>query len=196
MTAEIRAFEYALGLFSVLIGLAVADVATSFHRLVRGKAPVVWDPLALLAAFYALCMSIGMWFEVWSVRSVSEARHYFFYLSMVANFFVLFLISAASLPDDPKEDHDLRAYYERNRRYFWLLIALFQAAYIGHGIYFVHSIFTRIPLGIRVQFVSQWLLLFIVPLALAYVRRRSLHFVGFAILFAVQAWHYAPYAIN
>ena len=60
MTPEIRAFEYALGLFSVLIGLAVADIATSFHRLIRHKQAVNWDPLAMLAALYALCMAICM----------------------------------------------------------------------------------------------------------------------------------------
>ena len=42
MTPEMRAFEYALGLFSVLIGLAIADIATSFHRLIRSRAGVTW----------------------------------------------------------------------------------------------------------------------------------------------------------
>jgi hypothetical protein len=35
VTPEIRAFEYATGLFAALIGLAVVDLATSFHRLLR-----------------------------------------------------------------------------------------------------------------------------------------------------------------
>jgi len=196
MTPEIRAFEYALGLFSVLIGLAVADIAASFHRLARGKAPVVWDPLALLAALYALCMAVGMWFDLWGVRSVSEARQFFFYLSIIASLFVLFLIAAASLPDDPEEDGDLRAYYERNRRYFWLLVALFQAGYNAHGIYFLHSIFSRMPLALRIQVVSQWTLLLLIPLVLAQVKSRAVHYLGFGLLIAVQAWHYAPYAIN
>ncbi len=196
MTPEIRAFEYALGLFSVLIGLAVADIAASVHRLARSKTPVAWDPLGPFAALYALCMAVGMWFDLWGVRNVSEARHYFFYLFMVANLFVLFLIAAASLPDDPREDGDLRAYYERNRRYFWLLVALFQAGYIGLGIYFVHSIFSRMPPALQVQISSQWILLLVVPLALAHVKSRTAHYLGFALLIAVQAWHYAPYTIN
>ena len=62
MTPEMHAFEHSLGLFAVLIGLAVADVANSFHRLMRSRFPVTWDPLTLLAAFYALCMAVGMWF--------------------------------------------------------------------------------------------------------------------------------------
>ncbi len=195
MTPEIRAFEYALGLFSVLIGLAVADIAASAHRLARTRLPVTWDPLALMAAFYALVMAIGMWFEIWAVRNVSQTRHFFFYFSMVASLFVLFLIAAASLPDDPAVDGDLRAYYERNRRYFWFLVALFQAGYIAHGMYFVGGMIGRLPNAMTAQFLSHWAMLLVIPLVLANVRSRSVHYAGLAVLITVQAWHYAHYAI-
>jgi hypothetical protein len=39
MTPEIRAFEYAVGIFAVLIGLAIADIATSFQRADRRGEP-------------------------------------------------------------------------------------------------------------------------------------------------------------
>ena len=94
MTSEMRAFEYAQGIFAVLIGLAVADIATGFHRLMRSKAAVVWDPLALAAAIYALFMAVCMWFDIWGVRNFEATRHFLFYLSMVATFFLLFLIAA------------------------------------------------------------------------------------------------------
>jgi hypothetical protein len=100
MPAETRAFEYALGMFAVLIGLAVADIAASFHRLLRHKAQVRWDPLALLAACYALCMAVYMWFDIWGVRHFGITRHFLFYLGLVAELFVLYLIAAASLPDE------------------------------------------------------------------------------------------------
>ena len=196
MTPEIRAFEYALGLYSVLIGLAVADIAASFHRLARRKEPIVWDPLALLAAFYALWLAVGMWFDLWGVRNVSEARHFFFYLAMVANLFVLFLIAAASLPDDPAGDCDLRAFYAFNRRYFWLLVALFQTFYIVFGAYFVGSMLSRMPRASAALIVGTWVLLLVTPLTLAGLRSRTAHYLGLALLFAVQAWHYAPYTIN
>ncbi len=196
MTPEIRAFEFALGLFSVLIGLAVADIAASFHRLARGKARVVWDPLTLLAAGYALWLAVGMWFDLWGVRGVAESRHFFFYLVMIANMFVLFLIAAASLPDDPVADGDLRVYYARNKRYFWLLVALFQASYIAFGLYFAGSMLARLPRPAAALLLSGWILLFAVPLMLATLSSRTVHYLGVALLFAVQAWHYAPYAIN
>jgi hypothetical protein len=196
MTPEIRAFEYALGLFAVLIGLAVADVATSFHRLVRGRAPVVWDPLALLAALFALCMAIGMWFDLWGVRHFSATRRFFFYLSMVAEFFVLFLIAAASLPDEAREGADLREHYARNRRYFWLLVALFQLSYLGNGLFFVGSMLPRLPLAEKLWTVNNFCVPLIISLVLALVRSRAVHYVGLALLFVSFAAHYAPYQIN
>lgn len=196
MTPEIRAFEYALGLFSVLIGLAIADIATSFHRLMRSRATVSWDPLALLAALYALLIAIGMWFDLWGVRNVAAARHFFFYLIMVALLFIVFLIAAASLPDDAESGHDLAEFYSRNHRYFWLLIALFQVGYILLGIYFAGGILSRAPPYYRYAFAGQMSLGLLVPLALVLFERRALHYGGLALLFAAAAWHYAPYAIN
>jgi hypothetical protein len=76
MPPEVRAFEYATGLFAVLIGLAVVDIATSFHRLLNSEKPVRWDPLALMAAFYALCLVVAMWFDLWGVRNFGATRHF------------------------------------------------------------------------------------------------------------------------
>src|SRR5215475_8817421 len=192
MTPEMRAFEYALGLFSVLIGLAIADIATSFHRLMRSRTPVNWYPLAMLAALYALLIAIGMWFDLWGVRNVAAARHFFFYLIMVAELFIVFLIAAASLPDDAESGHDLPQFYSRNHRYFWLLIVLFQVGYILLGIYFAGGVLSRAPPYYRYAFAAQMAVALLVPLALALFERRALHYLGLALLFATAAWHYAP----
>jgi len=196
MTPEMRAFEYALGLFSVLIGLAIADIATSFHRLARSRQAVVWDPLTLLAALYALLTAIGMWFDLWGVRNVAGARHFFFYLLMVADLFLVFLIAASSLPDDAESGRDLREFYSRNRRYFWTLITLFQLSYILLGFYFAGGLLSHAPAYYRFAFITQMSLLFLVPAALVLFKSRALHYIGLAVLFATQAWHYAPYSIN
>jgi hypothetical protein len=196
MTPEMRAFEYALGLFSVLIGLAIADIASSFHRLMRGRQAVIWDPLTLLAALYALLIAIGMWFDLWGVRNVAAARHFFFYLIMVADLFIVFLIAAASLPDDPESARDLREFYARNRRYFWTLIMLFQAGYILLGIYFAGGLLSRAPAYYRYAFATQMSVQILVPLSLVLFPSRVLHYCGVALLFLTAAWHYAPYSIN
>jgi uncharacterized membrane protein len=196
VTPEIRAFEFALGLFSVLIGLSIADVATSLHRLIRKHAMVRWDPLTLLAALFALLMTIGMWFDLWGIRNATSVRSFFFYLALVAAFFVLFLIAASSLPDEAAGPVDLRAYYDGNRRYFWVLVTLFQIIYVAFGFHFIAGIIDHLPGSMLVVVLVQWGLLILVPVTLTLVRARPIHYVGLILLFAVDLWHYSRYSIN
>jgi hypothetical protein len=196
MTPEIRAFEYSLGLFAVLIGLAVADIATSFHRLLRHRATVNWDPLALLAALYALLMAICMWFDVWGVRNFAATRHFLFYLSMIASLFVLFLIAAASLPDEAGGTRDLRQYYAENRRYFWFLVALFQLIYVAQGLYFVGGELGSLPTSVSALLLGQMIAPLALALALWATPSRLAHYVIVGLLYAVLLVHYWRMSIN
>jgi hypothetical protein len=192
ITLEARAFEYALGLSTVIIGLAFADIATSFHRLVRHRDTVTWDPLTLFAALYALWMCVSLWFSQWRTRDLAETRHFFFYLSLLAEYFLLYLIAATSLPDEPGDDNDLRAYYEGNRRYFWSLIVIFQLSYAGTGIYFyTHDFVPHWP-HIAMGFVVP----LAVPVVLLLVRSRAVQYVGLAALFVVTGIDRASLVIN
>ena len=197
MTPEIRAFEYSLGLFAVLIGLAVADVANSFHRLMRSRFPVVWDPLALLAAGYALCLAVGMWFDLWGVRQFAATRHFFFYLWMIAAMFVLFLIAAAALPDEVHARCDLTEHYASTRRYFWTLVALFQLAYLVLGLYFIGlANLERLRGTMLLLLFNDMALPALIAVVLSRTVSRALHYLGIALLLASLALHYGPYQIN
>jgi hypothetical protein len=196
MTPEVRAFEYALGIFSVLIGLAVADVAASFHRLLRHRSSVRWDPLVVLAAGYALCMAVYMWFDIWGVRNFAATRHFLFYVGLVVQLFVLFLVAAASLPDDADGSTDLREYYAGNSRYFWSLITLFQAGYFAFGVYFVGGEPAGIPFWINALMWTLMTAPLVIALALCIWRSRTLHYIGLASLYAVMWLHYGAAQIN
>ncbi len=196
MTPEIRAFEYATGLFAVLIGLAVADIATSFHRLLRVKSAVRWDSLALLAAAYTLCQVVAMWFDLWGVRHFGTIRYFFFYLSLIAEFFVLFLLAATSLPDEPREGVDLREYYSGNRRYFWTLVTLFQAIYVADGFYFSRGETGRYPLRELVTANVIMCAPLVISVALLCVRNRFAHYIGIVLLLIIMGLHYGPASIN
>ena len=196
MTPEIRAFEYATGLFAVLIGLAVVDLATSFHRLLRSSTRVRWDPLALMAALYALCLVVAMWFDLWGVRHFDATRGFFFYLSFIAEFLVLFLVAAASLPDQPAEGTDLREYYEHTRRYLWTLLVIFQALYVADGVYFSRGESARIPHWALVLLNVLMLLPLVISVVLMLAKSRAVHYVGLSLLFVVLVLHYAPASIN
>lgn len=193
---EATAFEYAMGLFSVLIGLAVVDVATSFHRLARVRTAMKWDPLTLIVALYTLCTAVYMWFDLWGVRHFAAARRFFVYLSLVALFFVLYLAAAASLPDEATTD--LRAYYEGNRRYFWTLMTVFQVGYTAFGFYLFLT--ANESSGNDFQPDRPWIaaallilmsLPTIVSAGLIFLKSRSSHYTGVAMLFALMLIHYA-----
>ncbi len=51
---RISSFEYITALVSVVVGLAIADMATSLHRLLRNRRRVRWDWVAPLAAVVIL----------------------------------------------------------------------------------------------------------------------------------------------
>ena len=196
MTPEIRAFEYATGLFAVLIGLAVVDLATSFHRLLRSSAPVRWDPLALMAALYALCLVVAMWFDLWGVRHFDATRGFLFYLTFIAEFLVLFLVAAASLPDQPAEGADLREYYARTRRYLWTLLVIFQALYVADGLYFSRGESSRMARWMLVLLNVLMFLPLVISVALMLAKSRLIHYVGLSLLFVVLLLHYGPASIN
>jgi hypothetical protein len=185
-----------MGLFSVLIGLAVADVASSFHRLARSVPRPRWDVLTLATAGYALCMAVYMWFEIWGVRHFGATRHFLFYLALVAELFVLFLLAAASLPDAESAAVDLRAYYAANRRYFWSLVALFQLGYFAFGVYFVSSELGRLPPLERALLWAQMPAPFVIAVTLVIVKSRPAHYIGVALLYALMIWKYGSAQIN
>lgn len=196
MSPETRAFEYALGLYSVLVGLAVADIANSLHRLLRHRQDVRWDARVLLATGFALLVAIGMWFDLWGVRNVASTRHFFFYLLIVALLFLVFLIAAASLPDEHAGAVDLREFYDGNRSYFWTLVTLFEVTYFLMGYYFSGSLLPPGSAYMRFTYGTHMALLTLLPLALTRVRIRAFHYLGLVLLYLALAWHYSWYSIG
>jgi hypothetical protein len=196
MPTDTPAFEYAMGLFSVLIGLAVIDVATSAHRLLRHRREVLWDPLTIASAIYALCTAVYMWFDIWGVRHFSATRHFPFYLGLVAQFFVLFLAAAASLPDEAEKSLDLRLYYHKNRTYFWSLLALFQLGYTAFGLYFEAHDIRRAPVSLAILLVSIMSAPTVISGGLIVLKSRTLHYIGIGLLFGIMVFHYAAAQIN
>ncbi len=119
-------FEYILPLVSVIVGLAIADLAVSFNRLLRARKRVTWDWLALLAAFAALLSVLDMW---WMFYGVQESTFYYTltgFLPLAFQLILLFLINAAALPDDvPKVGMNLKQFYVGNSNYLWGLFTVY-----------------------------------------------------------------------
>jgi hypothetical protein len=115
-------------LVAVIIGLAIADMATSLHKLLRNRRRVRWDWVAPLAALVILVELLNLW---WSWRGFQGNRMVDLapYLAVLV---LLFLTAAATLPDEvPEEGIDLGAYFDENRSYFWFLYATYITIWIG-----------------------------------------------------------------
>ena len=161
-------FEYALGLFSVLMALALGDIAMNVHKLIRHCRTVRWDGRVVLSTLLVVVVIVRMWFALWSIRQVGMVLVFPFYLSLFVELMILFLLGASCLPDEPLADCDLANFYERNQRSLWMIFAAFQLSYFLHWLYFG---------GVQAP-PSRWFAVltpFAIYLLLAFVRNRWLH---------------------
>lgn len=131
-----NAAEYVSVLVSIVIGLALADILTSVHKLFRGGRRVKWDWAAPLAAALVVMLLMMMWWSLYPAPAAAGQAATPFTIGRFLPQFVLlvllFLLAAGALPDDvPVEGVDLRAYYERNAAYFWSLFAATMAWVMG-----------------------------------------------------------------
>lgn len=130
---RVTTFEYILPLVAIVVGLGLANLLTSLHRLISARREIRWDWLPL--AWTALCFLIVLqfWWDLyldgWSDAFGSYAVFLLFFVRVV----VLYLALSAVLPDRPMEGLDLREYHERNTRYLFGLgsayILLSQASF-------------------------------------------------------------------
>jgi hypothetical protein len=130
-----RPFEYGLGLITILISLALADMVMCFHRLLRAGPRVTWDGRVLVAAALVVLEIVRSWYAEWTVRDLAQAEIFHVFFVQFLSVIVLVLLAASSLPDEVGEHCDLSAFYESNRRYFWGLFALDQLFYALLGLF-------------------------------------------------------------
>jgi hypothetical protein len=124
----LNSFEYITVLVSIVVGLAIADLATSAHRLLRAGGRVRWDWIAPTAALLMLLELFNLWWK-WhgfTGTTLGQVVPYF------ATLLLLFLSASAALPDEvPAEGLDLREFFHENRRYFWSVYTAYVASWIG-----------------------------------------------------------------
>ena len=90
-------FEYALGLISILMSLALTDVVMSFHRLLRRRDTVKWDGRVLVAAALVILEVIRIWFAQRTLRDAEVALGFPVYLFLFTHILLLVLTAAACL---------------------------------------------------------------------------------------------------
>jgi len=165
------------------LSLALGDVALSFHKIMRNRRSVRWDGRVIVATILVLLTIMRMWFEIWNVRYVGSILSFPFYVSLFAEFMLLFLIAAASLPDEHAAELPMADFYEENRGYFWTLFAIFQGMFAGNWIYFSGG---KYELEESVAVLGP----LIIYGALAFVRRKWLDYAAPLALIIYYFWEY------
>lgn len=177
------AFDYLLSFVSILIGLAVADLALSLHRILRARRCIRWDWLPLAASVLVLLLILQFWWSFYLIGRTEIWSSYGAFLVLTASLISMFLLASAALPDEvPREGMSLRVYYEENRAYFWMLFALFIV---------LSTITNALPSAGRASFASiaafslPNILLAGILSSLAIIRSRRYHAVLLLFLFVV-----------
>lgn len=176
------AADYVATFVSIVLGLALADLATSLHKLLRAGRRVKWDYLAPLAALGTVLAVVAGWWELYDAFPGKVSMSTF--LPFLVSLMLLFLLAAAALPDEvPAEGIDLRAYYLGHRTYFWGLFTLFLLSTV------IADILSPTSPGWRtVLFEARWKLPF-VPTAglLMWTRQPLAHAAALFAMLAVGA---------
>ena len=178
-------FEYLLALVSILVGLAVADLATSLHYLLRARNRVTWDWLTPASALLVVLLVLNFWWGFYRIGRVEIWTRYWAFLVLASLLVSMFLLASAALPDGvPEEGLDLRAYYEENQRYFWILFAVFTG--LASLMYFLAAA-QRAGIGRWAVTALPNVLFTALFLSLAFIRKRGYHMVLVPLLLAFLA---------
>jgi hypothetical protein len=178
-------FEYLLLFAAIVLGLAIADLAMSIHRLLAAGTRVKWDWLAPLAALVAFLKIVTQWWSWFDVGRIANGLTFEMFLVVLIASILLFLLTAAALPDDFGERSvDLRAYYASVSRRFWLLFAAHWTLITGV------TFWAQIMIAkARIDWISPVWLVLPVALSLAFTRNRVWHtigLIGFAGVYIAQ----------
>lgn len=112
-------FGYLSAFVTIVVALAVADLVTSVHRLIRARERVRWRLLPILAAAFIYLSLMTEFFEIWRFTGFTHLSFYGLLFNM-SEPLLAFLAAAAVLPDDvPSEGLDLDTFYFHERAYIW-----------------------------------------------------------------------------
>lgn len=110
-------FEFTFGLSAVILGLALAHMASTMSKLAMAGRRVRWAPEPLLLAAIIALVIVSVWLDQWSLRGGTETTVGMM-LMQVGKLMLPFMAATFVLPDPVPEEGpvDLYAHYDRTRR--------------------------------------------------------------------------------
>jgi hypothetical protein len=178
-------FEYLTVLFAIMVGLALADLVFSLHRLLVAGPRVKWDWRAPVAATVVTLLILVKWWVIYGYQTYQQQATFSLFLSLFVEFVLLSLLALAALPDEvPEAGLDLGQWYLAGRGRLFGLFALYTvfatAAGLARG-----AEFGALPSGAQMALlVGRQALTAGVCVALMRLKGRLWHALGLAILMA------------
>ena len=116
--------DFLLAFVGIIIGLGVADLLTSLHKLLRAGERVKWHWATPTLAALMLLVTLGVWFRSFGAFSGIRSETVADFLPGFVVLVFCFLMMAAALPDDvPDSGIDLKQYYFSSRKHLWSLMS-------------------------------------------------------------------------
>ena len=113
-------FEYEAIYLGIIVGLALANILTSLHKLIEAGPRVRWGWMAPASAAYAATHAVNEFWFTWTHHQNDPGQTVLSWYPSAIAFALLVLMCAAALPDDTSEGNvDLAQYYIDNRKRFW-----------------------------------------------------------------------------
>ncbi|MBU1347132.1 MAG: hypothetical protein KKA16_09295 [Alphaproteobacteria bacterium] len=109
-------FEFTFGLSAVILGLALAHMASTVSKLAMAGRRVRWAPEPLLLAAMIVLVIVSVWLFQWDARTRTETTVGLM-LMQVLKLVLPFMAATFVLPDPVPEEGpvDLYAHYDRTR---------------------------------------------------------------------------------
>jgi hypothetical protein len=116
-------FEHLAVLISIVLGLAIAQLLTTAHRLVLARERVRFYWLPVLWAVLLFITLVEWWWSIFTLRG-ETTWNFFYFLFILLSPVTLFLATASVLPEvESGRSYDLRDYYYANRGWLFALVA-------------------------------------------------------------------------
>lgn len=180
--------EYVSVFVSIVLGLALAELATGVHRLIRAWRRVRWDWISPALALMMLLEIVQFWWLAHGWYGARGGLRLVEFLPDLTLFLLIYLMAAAVLPDEiPDRGLDLRQFYVESARHFWALAILLTIGLIviaGPRASGSHDVLTIA----RAQALNLFVLAILVPLLI--VRNIRLHQIVTVLLLSIVSWVY------
>jgi len=114
-------FEFICAFYSVVLGVAVAQLMTSVGRLIEIRDQVRTYWVQSLWVVIVLLVDVNSWWAMWDLRS-AKSWSFVSFLLLVGLIASIYLITVLLFPRVPESGGqiDLDAHYYKNRRFFFL----------------------------------------------------------------------------